>query len=58
MTTDVRPLTVSEYEAFQGESSVNVAISSAGVEYYGDDDGLGEAQFVADEDGDYIPVES
>ena len=61
---DVRKLTESEIDAFPGDSGVNVAIrSSDGVEYYGDacadyPEGDEVAQFVTDEDGDYIPVQS
>lgn len=61
---NVRKLTEAEIEAFPGDSSVNVAIrSSDGVEYYGDacadyPDGDEVAQFVTDEGGDYIPVQS
>jgi len=61
---NVRNLTESEMDAFPGDSSVNVAIrSDDGVEYYGDacadyPDGDEVAQFVTDEDGDYIPVQN
>ena len=54
-----RNLTDAEIEAFDGDASVNVAIESGGVEYYGDAcaDYDGEvAQFIVDDDGYYVEV--
>ena len=60
---EARWLTPAEIDAFPGESSVDVAILSGGVWYYGDSGpgeedptGLTTAQFCPDEDGYYIPV--
>ena len=56
---EIRALTEKEIEAlsFISDSSANVAMTGTdGVEYYADNTGDGNPQFVADEDGDYIPV--
>ena len=64
MSDQVRKLTQREIRAFPGDSSVDVAILSNGTWYYGDSypceedpTGMTTAQFVVDEDNDYIPVQ-
>ena len=64
MSGYVRKLTESEIRRFPSDSSVDVAIWYGGVYYYGDSNpteedpsGMSTAQFVTDEDGDYIPVD-
>ena len=63
---EIRPLTQEEIDNFSGQSSVDVAMESTdGVWYYAESgqnmtangEVYDETQFVADEDGDYIPVE-
>jgi len=63
MSDQVRKLTPREIANFPGDSSVDVAIFSNGTWYYGDSNpceedptGLTTAQFVVDEDNNYIPV--
>ena len=63
MSDQVRKLTKREIRDFPGDSSVDVAIFSNGTWYYGDSNpceedptGMTTAQFVVDEDNDYIPV--
>lgn len=58
-----RRLTPEEAQAFPGAASVDAAIYRGGIWYYADSNptaedphGLEGAQFVADDDGDYIPV--
>jgi len=56
---ETRALTEKEIEALStiSDSSANVAmVATNGIEYYADDTGDGNPQFIADEDGDYIPV--
>lgn len=58
-----RRLTPEEAQAFPGTASVDAAIYRWGIWYYADSNptaedphGLEGAQFVADDEGDYIPV--
>lgn len=64
MSDQVRKLTQREIRNFPGDSSVDVAIFSNGTWYYGDSNpceedptGITTAQFVVDEDNDYIPLD-
>jgi len=61
---ETRKLTELEIELFPGDASVDAAIQRHGTWYYADsnptaDDpaGLADAQFVTDEDSEYIPVQ-